>query len=355
MKALIVYFILCIPFLLMAQERKTEKVLSDYGVIWGFDFIDEENILLTEREGSLYRVNLKNKQRTKIQGVPTVLNKGQGGLLDIKLHPDFKKNNWIYFTYSHADKDKNTTRLARAKLNKNTLDKFEILFTAEPFSDNTIHFGSRIVFDGQGHVFFSVGDRNERKKAQDLKTHNGKILRLTEDGKVPQDNPFAKDKNKKTEIWSYGHRNPQGIFYDFETKELWSSEHGPRGGDEINLILKGRNYGWPVITYGREYWGPKIGEESKEGMEQPIKMYKPSIASGTLFIYKGDKYPGWKNSFFQGALALNHLNRVEIKNHKAVNEERLFSNQFGRIRHVHASPAGYIYFSTDSGELYKIL
>ena len=212
-----------------------EEVLSKQNVIWGMDFISENLLIFTERTGAIKVFDLKTKNLTPVTGVPKVAVFGQGGLMDIHLHPEFHKNAWVYLTYAVAFKDKYTTRLARARLKKNHLTQLEILLTADAFSKDGRHFGSRIAFDGKGHVYFTVGDRGERKEAQNLRNHKGSVLRIKESGGVPMDNPFVKDPLAKKEIWSYGHRNPQGLVFDPETKTLWAGEHGPRGGDEINL------------------------------------------------------------------------------------------------------------------------
>ncbi len=224
-------------------------------------------------------------------------------------------------------------------------------------TDTTRHFGSRIAFDNEGHVFFTVGDRGERPNGQDLSTHAGSVIRLNQDGTVPKDNPFVKHQNALPEIWSYGHRNPQGLSYDSKNKRLWLIEHGPRGGDEINLILAGKNYGWPVISYGKEYWGPlSVGEAtSKEGMEQPVKYYVPSIAPGSLLLYTGSAFPGWQGDLFAGALKLQHLNKIKLSDSgQTVGEERLLISLKERIRSLSQSPEGWIYLSTDSGKIMRL-
>ena len=219
------------------------------------------------------------------------------------------------------------------------------------------HFGSRIAFDDNGHVYFGIGDRGVRPSAQNLTNHAGSIIRLNLDGSIPKDNPFIKNKSALPEIWSYGHRNPQGLSYDFKHKRLWEIEHGPRGGDEINLIKPAVNYGWPEISYGKEYWGPfAVGEGThRDDIEQPVKVYIPSIAPGSLMIYSGDTFPKWKENLFSGALKLRHINRIELNEKgEAIKEERLLGSLDERIRALVQSPQGRIYFSTDSGKIYRI-
>ena len=222
---------------------------------------------------------------------------------------------------------------------------------------SALHFGSRIAFDGKGHLFFTVGDRGERSNSQNLSTHAGSVLRLHLTGEVPADNPFLGTKNALPEIWSYGHRNPQGIAYDFERNRLWSIEHGPRGGGEINLILRGRNYGWPVVSYGKEYWiNLRVGEAAeKEGMEHPVKVYVPSIAPASLLLYSGGAFPKWKGNLFSGALALRHLNRVVLdETGKAVAEERLLESLGERIRALAEDVKGRLYLSTGGGRILRL-
>jgi glucose/arabinose dehydrogenase len=245
--------------------------------------------------------------------------------------------------------------LARAKLKSNKLVQWQDLLETRSATDSGRHFGSRIAFDEKGYVYFGVGDRGERPTAQDLTNHAGSIMRLFRDGRVPPDNPFNKRTDVLPEIWSYGHRNPQGMAYDYTHKRLWLNEHGPRGGDEINQVLPGRNYGWPVISYGKEYWGPvAVGEDTqREGMEQPVKQYTPSIAPGSLLLYTGDSFPAWRGNLFAGALKLQHLNRVTLsEDGKAIGEERLLTDLNERIRALVQGPRGWLYFSTDSGRVY---
>ena len=325
------------------------------GIIWGMVFINKKEILFTEREGNIKKLNIQTGDIHSVSGAPEVYARGQGGLLDITLHPNFSKNKKVYLSYSKIEGGKQTTAVAVGILAGNQLVQLRDIFVARPAISSGHHFGSRMVFDQKGFLYVTVGDRHDRHSAQKWDNHLGKVLRLTEEGKAPMDNPFVTVKGALPEIWSLGHRNPQGLFIHPETGQLWEQEHGPRGGDEINLIKKGGNYGWPVITYGREYWGPKIGEGfEKRGMEQPIKYYIPSIAPCGLLIYSGRKFKEWKNDFFSGALVLQHLNRLVVVNQKVQKEERLLAHLGFRVRHVIEGPQGFIYISVDQGKILKL-
>lgn len=338
-----------------------EEVIDGLGVPWGLAFISDTQILVTEREGSIKLLDIQSKTLTPVQGAPAVMAEGQGGLLDVAVPPDFTTGDWIYFTFVRDNFGEGVTVLARAKLASNKLVQWQYLLETQSATGTGRHFGSRIAFDqtgdDQGYVYFGVGDRGERPNSQDLTNHAGSVMRLYRDGRVPQDNPFNQRTDVLPEIWSYGHRNPQGMAYDHTHKRLWLIEHGPRGGDEINLVLPGRNYGWPVISYGKEYWGPlDVGEGThQKGMEQPVKQYTPSIAPGSLLLYSGDAFPAWHGNLFTGALKLQHLNRVTLsEDAKAIGEERLLTELDERIRALAQGPRGWLYFSTDSGKVYVI-
>lgn len=340
-----------------AATFQLTTITSGLGIPWGLAFISDTDIIITERDGNIRLVNVETGKLRTLKGAPAVLADGQGGMLDVAVPPDFKAGDWIYFTFVRDRGGEGVTVLARAKLHKDQLVNWQDLLETRSATDTTYHFGSRITFDETGHVYFGVGDRGVRPTAQELTNHNGTVMRLTRDGKVPKDNPFLNKQNVLSEIWSYGHRNPQGIAYDFKNKRLWLIEHGPRGGDEINRVLPGRNYGWPVISYGKEYWGPlQVGEgTAREGMEQPVKQYTPSIAPGSLILYSGQAFAGWQGNLFAGALKLRHLNRVVINDQgQAIAEERLLQDLDERIRALAQSPQGWIYFTTDSGKLYSI-
>lgn len=338
------------------MNLQARPIIEGLGIPWGMAFVDSQNLFVTERKGSAFLINLKTKVKTPVQGLPKVFHQGQGGLLDVVLHPLFEKNHWVYLTYAKKVSDGSTTALARGVLRQNKLSDVKDLFVAQTHSSRDIHYGSRLAFDQQGYLFMTVGDRGHRHKAQDLSAHNGKVLRLDENGRALPDNPFTKKAKALPEIWSYGHRNPQGLAVHPKTGQIFESEHGPQGGDEINLIKKGANYGWPVVTFGREYWGPKIGEGThKKGIEPPLKYYVPSIAPSGLTVSWGPQYPVWKGDLFLGALKLTHVNRVKLnKNLVMQKEERLLANLKQRVRHIQRSPDGFLYFSTDNGTIYRL-
>jgi glucose/arabinose dehydrogenase len=334
-----------------------EKLVEGLDVPWGMAFLNNNEIIFTERKGRVKKLELDSLKTVTLEGAPDVEARGQGGMLDVAIGPDYKAGGWIYFTYSKSTARGAVTTLARSKHSGKQLTEWQVLLVSDSASETGRHFGSRIAFDNRGHVYFGIGDRGERDKAQNLGNHAGTIIRLRVDGSIPDDNPFIHQNNVRPEIWSYGHRNPQGLLYDNKKGNLWSIEHGPRGGDEINLVIKGRNYGWPVISYGKEYWGPvSIGEGTeKQGMQQPIKYYIPSIAPGSLLMYSGDAFPAWRGSLFSGALKLTHLNRVSIsQDNQATAEERLLEDLNERIRALAQSPEGWIYFSTDSGKIMRL-
>ena len=334
-----------------------ELVADDLGVPWGMSFISLNKLLVTERKGGIKLIDIKNNTDYQLTNVPSIFANGQGGMLDIAVSPNYKNDHWVYVTYVKEISGQGATVLARGKFVGNLFTDWEELLVTKSTSDTGHHFGSRIAFDELGHVFFGIGDRGERENAQDLKNHSGAIMRLNLDGSLPADNPVLTNTDLLPEVWSIGHRNPQGMAYDADNKRLWSIEHGPRGGDEINLIKKGANYGWPVISYGKEYWGPiAVGEGThRDGMEQPVKVYIPSIAPGSLLLYSGDAYPKWKGDLFSGALKLRHINRIVLsKEGEVLKEERLLEELNERIRALTQDPIGNIYFSTDSGKIFRL-
>jgi glucose/arabinose dehydrogenase len=323
---------------------------------WGMTWLPDGRMLVTERAGDI--LVFKNDKFTgeKLTGVPKVFNDGQGGLLDIQIHPNYATNKWIYIAYAKAVDGGATTAIARFKLNGNQITDLTELFTAKPYIPANYHFGSRIVFDKNNFMFFVVGERGTQPKVQELNNDHGKIHRLHDDGKVPTDNPFVSQAGANGSIWSYGHRNPQGMVYDPATDRIWAAEHGPKGGDELNLIQKGKNYGWPKTSYGINYDGTVLTKDKElPGIENPVRYWVPSIGPCGIAIVKSKLYPEWKDNILVGALAFRHVARVELNGTKYVTEEKLVDGK-GRVRHVAESPDGYIYVITEGpGAMLKLI
>lgn len=338
-----------------AGEVQLESLVKGLDIIWGFDFLPGGDIVLTERPGRMKIYRAATRKLEEVKGLPQIRASGQGGLLDVRVHPDFDKNALIFFTYSEGRaKAEMTTVLGRAELRGTELKNFKKLVVSEAWTDEGIHFGSRIEFDGKDKVWFTIGDRNERPRVQDLEHHNGKILRVDLDGQPAAGNPFLSNKKARPEIYSYGHRSPQGLAIDPATGKLWLSEMGPRGGDEINLIVAGANYGWPDATYGREYYGPRIGQTAKEGTIQPVKYWVPSISPSGMALYSGDAFPAWKGHLILGNLSGQHLRRLTLKGEQITEEEMWLKDKAWRFRSVRTGPKGEIYFGTDEGRLARI-
>jgi glucose/arabinose dehydrogenase len=325
---------------------KLETVIDGLTAPWGIDFLPDGRMLVTEKEGKLRIVEHGRPLSDPVADVPAVWSKGQGGLLDVAVHPDYAQNGWIYLSYSDpGEKDSALTAIVRGRLKDDRFVDQETVFKAPAalYRTGTVHFGSRFVFDGKGHIFFSIGERGQQADAQDVTRPNGKVHRINEDGSVPKDNPLVRKPGAFPTIWSYGNRNAQGLARHPDTGELWEVEHGPRGGDELNVIRPGRNYGWPVITYGMNYDGtPMTNLTAKAGMEQPITYWVPSIAVGSIIFYTGDKFPRWKNNLLLGALAQQEVRRLVIEGHKVTHQEALFKG-VGRIRDLVVGPEGYVY------------
>jgi len=344
-----------------AQDHKialeVQTIASDLGVPWGMALLPDNTMLITQREGILSKLDLNNGNIVSIHGLPKIKVKGQGGLFDIALPPNYESTKWIYFSYSKDISGQGATTLSRAKLQNKQLINWQDLLITQSTTKTNVHYGGRIAFDNDRHVFLSVGERGVRANAQNLNNHAGSILRLNLDGTIPTDNPYIKNPEALPEIWSYGHRNPQGLFFNKQTRQLWAIEHGPRGGDEMNLIQSGLNYGWPTISYGREYNKDiPVGKATAlEGMEQPIKTYVPSIAPSGLIQYSGIAMPEWKNNLLTGSLKLQHLNRIVLDSeNNAINEQRLLRGVKGRIRNVIEDSKGWVYVSTDDGRILRV-
>jgi glucose/arabinose dehydrogenase len=317
---------------------------------WSLAFLPDGRMLVTERPGRLRIVSKEFKLDPQpVEGAPRVAAVGQGGMFDVALHPKYPENGWIYLAYNGPGDRGHGTELLRAMLDGHRLTQERVLFRLEPKSSAGQHFGGRIVFDREGHVYLTLGDRGEKERAQRLDDHAGSVIRLHDDGRVPADNPFVKQPRAKPEKFTLGNRNMQGAALHPQTGELWTHEHGPQGGDEINVIRAGRNYGWPVITYGVNYGiGTRIGEGThKPGMEQPLYKWVPSIAPSGMAFYEGDKFPNWRGNLLIGALRDEMLVRLELDGEKVMKEERLIRNAIGRIRDVRVGPDGYIYLLTD--------
>jgi len=324
---------------------------------WGMAFLPDGRLLITERPGRLRIFANGRLERAPVGGLPKVYARGQGGLLDICLHPDFANNARLYLTYSGEGEGGAATVLARAEFRNNALVGVQRIFEALPRTSGGLHFGSRAVFDRAGLLYVTCGERYQMQRAQNLADLGGKVVRLRDDGSVPPDNPFVGREGARPEIFTYGHRNPQGMAMHPGTGRIWLVEHGPRGGDELNLLKAGANYGWPRATHGIDYSGSTISpNKSLPGMEDPVRVWVPSISPSGLAFYTGDRFPGWKGSVFTGALSDNALIRIELDGDRYVGEERLLVDLLPYIRDVRQGPDGLLYVvtHTDSGGLYRL-
>jgi len=333
-----------------------ELVFENDGIIWGLEFLNDNSILATLKSGSI--IHFKEGVKKELKGVPEIYLRGQGGLLDIAIHPNFEKNKFIYLSYASEDiegKGGNTT-ISRAILNGDTLEELEVLYKGTPDSRKGQHFGGRMEFDNENYLFFSIGDRGNRNvNPQDITIDGGKIYRIKDDGTIPKDNPFYNDGNAKKAIYSYGHRNPQGMFKHPVSGKIWTNEHGPRGGDEINIIEKGKNYGWPKITYGINYSGTTITKnKSLPNMEQPLYYWIPSIAPSSFEYISSEIYPDWKGSLLAGALVFKYIERIVLEDDIVVSRSKIAEN-LGRPRDIKQGPDGYIYVSIENKGVYKII
>ena len=316
---------------------------------WGLAFLPDARMLVTERPGRLRYIDRIGNISKPLGGVPEVYARGQGGLLDVALDPHFADNKLVYLSYAEPGKEGGGTAVGRGRLKENRLEDFRVIFRQVPKANTRVHFGSRLVFSRDGTLFITIGERGQRERAQDFSIHRGQVIRVMPDGTVPEDNPFVGRLGYRPETWSHGHRNPQSAALHPETGRLWTVEHGARGGDEINIPLKGRNYGWPVISFGRHYSGLKIGEGThKEGMEQPVYYWDPSIAPSGMAFYTADRFRAWKGNLLVGALKGQMLVRLELKGEEVVREERMLQGLEERIRDVRQGPDGFVYLLTDS-------
>jgi len=335
------------------------KVVEGLEYPWGLAFLPDGRMLVTERPGRLRIVGKDGKLVSQaVAGLPQVAVHGQGGLLDVALHPRFTQNELVYLSYAARGEGGISTEVARGRLSGNRLENVEVIFRQQPKSGSGRHFGSRLVFDREGYLYITLGDRGDMERAQKADDHAGSVIRLHDDGRVPADNPFVGKPGWKPEKYTFGNRNIQGAALHPRTGQLWTHEHGPQGGDEVNVIRAGVNYGWPVITYGVNYGiGTKIGEGShKPGMAQPLHYWVPSIAPSGMAFYTGNRFPAWRGDLFLGALRDQVLVRLKLDGDKIVSEERMLKNVLGRIRDVRSGPDGYLYLLTDesNGALTRI-
>ena len=369
---LVLISILAMPAAVVAEEKSSHRFESEHGAFvaesvasglsqpTAMEFLPDGRAFVLQRDlGEISIFDFRNGERVDIGNMPEMLKFNDSGIHDIELHPDFSDNGWVYISYSEGEEVYSTVVLDRIRIKDNAVSERERVFSADAFSEKSYHYGGRIQLS-EGYVYLTVGDRQHRDKVQDRSNHAGSIVRLHDDGRVPEDNPFVGVEDERNpprpELWTLGHRNPQGLYVHPETGELWANEHGPRGGDELNLIKKGANYGWPEISLGFEYDGGPIGMGigSKEDMEQPVWVYVPSIAPSDLVIYQGGAFPAWKGSFLIGSLAFAHLNRLVLRDGAVVLEERLASGPLGRIRSIAVDADGYIYLGSDGGDIWRL-
>ena len=335
------------------HDFRVVTVADGFEVPWSMAFLPNGDMLVTERPGRLRIVRDGRLLPAPVAGLPQVFAQGQGGLLDVELHPDFASNRLVYISYSKPLTNGSTTAVIRGRFENDALTGVEEIFEAQ--SAGRGHYGSRLAFDGNGHLFITVGDRQapstgnlEAHPAQDLSNHHGVTLRIHDDGRVPADNPFVNQPGALPEIYSYGHRNAQGLAIHPETGEVWLNEHGPQGGDEINVVRPGANYGWPVIGFGVDYGGATIHVgTAAEGLEQPAHYWVPSIATSGLMIYTGDRFPRWRGNFFVGGLAGQRLARLTLDGQRVVSEETLLQG-IGRVRDIVQGPDGFIYLAIEA-------
>ncbi len=332
-----------------------EEVLKINNVIWAMDFVDGNTMIFSERAGQLNLLALDDFSVTPVAGGPDVFKSDSGGLFDVMVDPEFTDNGLIYMTYVKPVGDGSVTALARGRLQGNEIIDLMDLFVANNDSTEAAHWGSRVVMDPDRYLFVTVGERHVPDNAQDLKSHAGKVIRLDENGNVPQDNPFVGRDDAAPEVWSYGHRNPQGLTVQPGTGLVFEQEHGPTGGDEINVLVKGANYGWPVITHGTKIWGGQKPEgTSRPGMEQPAIVWAPGIAPAGITFYTSDRYPAWQGDLFNGTLR-GKIVRLTLDGERVINEERLFPDSWERIRDIAEGPDGLLYFATEAGRIYRII
>ncbi|WP_226960746.1 PQQ-dependent sugar dehydrogenase [Thalassotalea sp. LPB0316] len=339
------------------QEIKSEIFVENDGIPWGMAWLPNGDLLVTMRGGELRLIQDGKLVEQPITGLPEIAVKQQGGLLDIILHPNYADNGWLYLSYSKADGNGNfSTAIMRAKLNGLSLVEQQDIYVAQAYGDRGVHFGSRLAFDDNGYLYFSIGDRGQRDiNPQDITRDAGKIYRIFDDGRIPEDNPFIDVQGAKKAIYSYGHRNPQGMAKHPKTGEIWTHEHGPKGGDEVNIISKGKNYGWPVISYGVNYSGTSFTElTEKEGMEQPAWYWEPSIAPSGMMFVTSDKYPQWQGNLLVGSMKFGYLVMLTLNGNTVVKEE-VVKDELIRVRSMSVGPDGLIYLGIDGKGIYRLV
>lgn len=339
------------------NQLSAKQVVKLDGIPWGMAWLPNQDMLITMRGGKLRLVKQGKLISEEVSGLPKIEVANQGGLLDIAIHPNYEKNGWIYFSYSKADGHGNkSTAIMRAKLKGMALIEQEDIYIAQAYSNKSSHFGSRLAFDKSGFLYFSIGDRGQRdKNPQDISRDAGKIYRLHDDGRIPADNPFVDNEAAKKAIYSYGHRNPQGMAIHPASGAIWVNEHGPKGGDEVNIIQKGKNYGWPVISYGINYSGSKFTELTmKKGMEQPIWYWDPSIAPSGMSFITGDKYPDWQGNVLVSSLKFGYVVMLTLQNNQVIKQE-IIKDELTRVRNVKQGPDGYIYVAVDGQGIYRLI
>jgi aldose sugar dehydrogenase len=341
------------PASVVTKGYKVVEIVRGLNHPWSMAFLPDGSMLVTERVGRLRLITDGKLLPQPIGGVPAVHTGGQAGLFDVVLHPGFAQNHILYLTYAAGTRAANGTQVARARFDGTTLQDLQVIFKALPLKDTDNHYGGRMAFLPDGTFALSIGEGFEyREKAQDLTSDLGKIVRLNDDGTAPHDNPFIGQPSVRPEIYSWGHRNPQGLLFDTQRGILYETEHGPRGGDELNIIVAHQNYGWPVITYGMDYSGAYVSPYTQRpGLEQPVIYWTPSIAPSGLAIYQGEKFPAWKGDLFAGALSFRHLRRIHLDEHgNVVDQEQLLNDLRWRIRDVRAPSDGYLYVCTDEDD-----
>lgn len=357
---------LCLPGLSQAQTQsvasthgplKVETIQNNLHHPWGMAFLGPSRVLVTERRGRLHLLNLNKQTKRKITGLPKIIPGGQGGLLDVALDPDFKNNPWVYLSYTGGTTRSKNTRVGRGKLHNGKLHNFQTIFQATPKTGSPHHFGSRLVFSQEGHLYISLGERGQKSLAQDPGNHAGSMIRIWPSGKIPRNNPFVGKQDHRPEIYSYGHRNMQGAALHPQTGDLWTHEHGPKGGDEINIIRPGRNYGWPKTTYGVNYSGTTITKHTTlPGIQSPLHHWTPSIAPSGMAFVGGPLFPKWQGNLLVGSLKFKRLMLLKLRGETVVHQEELLESLGERIRDVEMGPNGAIYVLTDAsnGRLIKL-